>query len=116
MSAESRVHHADVPGAEELFTPDFLEFIVEAHDKFKPVIEDIRQKRGALIDRAIRDGVLPTFPPESEANSGDWTVPELPEELTRPGIEISGPGLDHQHGDQRAESRIGRGAGDGLSR
>ena len=91
MSAESRVHHADVPGAEELFTPDFLEFIVAACDKFKPAIEEIRQKRAALIDRAIRDRVLPTFPPESEANSGDWRVPELPEELTRPGIEISGP-------------------------
>ena len=91
MSAESRVHHADVPGAEELFTPDFLEFIVAACDKFKPAIEVIRQKRAALIERAIRDRVLPTFPPESEANSGDWRVPELPEELTRPGIEISGP-------------------------
>ena len=63
MSAESRVHHADVPGAEELFTPDFLEFIVAACDKFKPAIEEIRQKRAALIDRAIRDRVLPTFPP-----------------------------------------------------
>ena len=91
MSAESRVQYADVPGAEELFTPDFLEFIVEACDRFKPAIEDIRQKREAMIERAIRDGALPTFPPESEANSGDWTVPDLPEELTRPGIEISGP-------------------------
>ena len=91
MSAESRVHHIEVPGAEELFTPDFLEFIVEACDRFKPAIEDIRQKRAALIERAIRDGVLPTFPPESGANSGDWRVPALPEELTRPGIEISGP-------------------------
>ena len=91
MSAESRVQYADVPGAEELFTPDFVEFIVEACDRFKPAIEDIRRKREAMIDRAIRDGVLPTFPQESEANSGDWTVPELPEDLTRPGIEISGP-------------------------
>ena len=91
MSAESRVHHADVPGAEELFTPDFLEFIVEVYDRFKPAINDIRQKRAAMIERAIRDRVLPTFPPRSEANSGDWTVPDLPEELTRPGIEISGP-------------------------
>ena len=56
MSAESRVHHADVPAAEELFTPNFLEFIVAACDKFKPDIDDIRQKRAALIERAIRDG------------------------------------------------------------
>ena len=44
-----------------------------------------------MIDRAIRDGALPTYPTRSEANPGDWRVPELPEELTRPGIEISGP-------------------------
>ena len=31
------------------------------------------------------------FQPKSEANSGDWLVPPLPAELTRPGIEISGP-------------------------
>ena len=91
MSAADRVEYLDVPGADELFTPDFLEFITAAYDKFAPSIVDIRVKRDEMIARAVNEGVLPDFPPKSEINSGDWQVPPLPAELTRPGIEISGP-------------------------
>ncbi len=91
MSAADRVEYLDVPGADELFTPDFLEFITAAYDKFAPSIADIRVKRDEMIARAVNEGVLPDFPPESEVNSGEWQVPPLPAELTRPGIEISGP-------------------------
>ncbi len=91
MSAADRVEYANVPGADELFTPDFLEFITGAYDKFAPSIADIRSKRDEMIARAVNEGILPDFPPKSEINSGDWQVPALPAELTRPGIEISGP-------------------------
>ena len=91
MSVTERARYADVPGADELFTPEFLEYITAAHDRFAPDIADIRRKRGEMIRRAVEDGVLPTFPPPSEANSGDWRVPPLPAELMKPGIEISGP-------------------------
>ena len=91
MSAADRVEYADVPGADELFTPDFLEFITAAYDKFSPSIADIRARREEMISRAVNERVLPDFPPHSEINSGDWQVPPLPAELTRPGIEISGP-------------------------
>ena len=91
MSAADRVEFTQVSGADELFTPEFLEYITEAYDRFSSSIRDIRKKRADMIERAVRDRVLPTFPPESEANSGDWKVSPLPAELTRPGIEISGP-------------------------
>ena len=91
MSAADRVEFTEVPGADELFTTEFIEYITEAYDRFSPSIRDIRQKRADMIERAVRARVLPTFPPKSEANSGDWRVPALPAELTRPGIEISGP-------------------------
>ena len=91
MSAADRVEYTEVEGADELFTPEFLEYITEAYDKFAPSIRDIRQKRADMIERAVRERTLPTFPPKSEANSGDWQVPPLPAELMRPGIEISGP-------------------------
>ena len=90
MSAD-RVEYADVPRADELLTPEFLEFITSAYDKFAPSIADIRAKRDEMIGRAVNDRTLPDFPPKSEVNSGDWHVPPLPAELTRPGIEISGP-------------------------
>ena len=91
MSAADRVAYTEVPGANELFTPEFLEYITAAFDRFAPAIKDIRQKRADMIRRAVRDRELPAFPPKSEVNSGDWRVPPLPAELTRPGIEISGP-------------------------
>ena len=91
MSVADRVEFTEVSGADELFTSEFLEYITEAYDRFSPSIRDIRKKRADMIERAVRDRVLPTFPPKSEANSGDWLVPPLPAELTRPGIEISGP-------------------------
>ena len=91
MSVADRVEFTEVSGADELFTSEFLEYITEAYDRFSPSIRDIRKKRADMINRAVRDRVLPTFPPKSEANSGDWLVPPLPAELTRPGIEISGP-------------------------
>jgi len=34
---------------------------------------------------------MPGPPPASEATTGDWKVPQVPEDLKRPGIEISGP-------------------------
>ena len=91
MSAADRVAYTEVPGSEELFTPEFLEYITDAFDKFAPAIEDIRRKRAEMIRRAVRDRELPDFPPKSEVNTGDWHVPPLPADLTRPGIEISGP-------------------------
>ena len=46
MSAADRVEYADVPGADELFTPDFLEFITAAYEKFAPChSRDPRQAR-----------------------------------------------------------------------
>ena len=91
MSAADRVEFADVPGAEGLFTPDFLDYITAAYDKFSPSIADIRARREAMIARAVNDRVLPDFPLDSEINSGDWRVPPVPADLLRPGIEISGP-------------------------
>ncbi len=91
MSAADRVEFADVPGAEDLFTPDFLDYITAAYDKFSPSTADIRARREAMIARAVNDRVLPDFPLESEINSGDWRVPPVPADLLRPGIEISGP-------------------------
>ncbi len=91
MSAVDRVEFAQSPLADELFTTEFLEYVVAAHDRFAPAIADIRRKRDAMIERAARHGELPSAPPRSEINSGDWRIPPLPAELTLPGIEISGP-------------------------
>ena len=85
----SRVSWANVEGADDLLTPEFLDYLTEAHDRFAARVQDVRAKREALLRKAL-DGDMPTFLPDSAA-SADWQVPETPADLRLPGIEISGP-------------------------
>ena len=89
-STASRVSYTGVEGAEELLTPDFLEYVVEAYDRFADRVQEVRDKREALLRKALDEGIMPRFLPDSKAG-GDWQVPEVPDDLRQPGIEISGP-------------------------
>ena len=92
MAASStRVSCKDVDGSKQVLTPEFIELVVTAHDKFSDRVQDIRTKREAMLERAIKHGIMPDFLPPSEATTGDWQVPPVPEDLLKPGIEISGP-------------------------
>ena len=86
-----RVAFAQVEGADELFSGAFLDYLVHLHEAFAPRIEALRVRRADVLRRALEDGVLPAHPPVSDVNTGDWQVSPVPEELKRPGIEISGP-------------------------
>ena len=86
-----RVAFAQVEGADELFSGAFLDYLVHLHEAFAPRIEALRARRVDVLRRALEDGVLPAHPPVSDINTGAWQVPPVPEELKRPGIEISGP-------------------------
>ena len=86
-----RVAFAQVEGAAELFSAAFLDYLVHLHEAFAPRTEALRVRRADVLRRALEDGVLPTHLPVSDINTGDWQVPPVPEELKRPGIEISGP-------------------------
>ena len=86
-----RVAYANVEGADEVFTAEFLEYFVLAHDRFVGRVHDLRAKRAEVLRRALEDGVMPAHPPVSEINTTDWSVPPVPEDLRRPGIEITGP-------------------------
>ena len=44
-----------------------------------------------MLRRVLEQRTLPTHLPVSEINTGDWQVPPVPDELWKPGIEISGP-------------------------
>ena len=87
---QSRVSYLAVEGADELLTPEFLDYVVEAYDKFASRVQDVRDGREALLRKALDDGIMPNFLPDSDAG-GDWQVPEVPGDLRQPGIEISGP-------------------------
>ncbi|MDO8479354.1 MAG: hypothetical protein Q7W02_24825 [Candidatus Rokubacteria bacterium] len=90
-SATTRVRFAPVEGAAQLFTADFCEYLCTVHDDFTPRVHALRRQRDAVLRRALEQGTLPGPQPVSAATTGDWKVPPVPEDLRRPGIEISGP-------------------------
>ncbi|MEK7364515.1 MAG: hypothetical protein AAB016_11150, partial [candidate division NC10 bacterium] len=91
MSAATRVKFAPVEGAADLFTPAFLDYLVRLHDQLDQRARALHAKRAEVLKKAHERGIPPTHPPVSPINTGDWQVPRVPEELLKPGIEISGP-------------------------
>ncbi len=90
-TSTERVRYAAVEGAAELFTPAFLDYLVRLHDEFTPRVRTLLASRAAVLERALRHGALPGALPPSAATGGSWRVPPVPDDLLRPGIEISGP-------------------------
>src|SRR5262245_33116694 len=90
-SPSARVSFAPVERATELFTPSFVDYMVFLHQSFTPQIHLLRQQRAEVLARALHDGVLPASPSRTEAQTGEWQVSPAPDELQKPGIEISGP-------------------------
>src|SRR5215831_15748743 len=90
-NSTERVRYAAVEGAAELFAPAFLDYLVRLHDEFTPRVRALLTSRAAVLERALRQGILPAPLPPSAATSGSWRVPPVPADLLRPGIEISGP-------------------------
>ena len=91
MTAPTRVRFSPVEGAAELFIPAFCDYLCTMHDDFTPRVHALRRQRDAVLKRALEQGTLPGPQPASAATAGDWKVPPVPEDLKRPGIEISGP-------------------------
>ena len=91
MSASNRVKYLNVQGSGEIMTPDFLDYLVALHDRLIGRVHALRDERLAVSAAATRDGRQPSHLPPSFATTTDWQVPEVPEELKLPGIEISGP-------------------------
>ena len=50
-TASDRIKFAPVDGTEELFTPEFVEYLVFLHDKFTPRVRELLSKRAAVLDR-----------------------------------------------------------------
>ena len=71
--------------------PEFQRYLLALHDQFAGRVHELREKRAQVLKRALQDGAGPAHLPPSDATAGDWSVPEVPEELYEPGIEISGP-------------------------
>jgi malate synthase len=90
MTPTSRVRFEPVEGADRLLTPAFNELLATLHDRLNARAVTLRAERARML-AAAHAGRPPAPLPPSSATSGDWKVPPVPDELRRPGIEISGP-------------------------
>jgi malate synthase len=82
---------SSIAGADQILTPEALEFLAELHERFN-------ERRLALLDaRAERQkrfdaGELPDFPEETrDIREGDWKVGSIPTDLLDRRVEITGP-------------------------
>jgi malate synthase len=91
MFATPRLRFTPVSGAAELFSPAFVEYLVQLHEAFTPRIHGLRARRVEMLKAAHEQGIMPAHLPLSEINTGHWRVPPVPDDLLTPGIEISGP-------------------------
>ena len=77
--------------AEEILTPEALEFVAELERKSRATRAELlraRVERQARID----EGELPDFLPETESiRKGDWQVAPVPADLQDRRVEITGP-------------------------
>ena len=91
MAATDRLKYAAVEGAPTLFSPAFIDYVVRLHDAFTPRVHAIRVERERVLRDALEHAKQPGPLPASPATTTDWQVPPVPEDLRKPGIEISGP-------------------------
>ena len=91
MVVTERLSFEEVDGVNEVFTQGFQEYLLALHDRFTARVHELRAKRAVVLERALKDGILPGHLPPSDATTLDWQVPPLPEDLKRRGIEITGP-------------------------
>src|SRR5436190_24027682 len=81
-----------VDGAEEVLTPDALEFVAALHREFDPVRQELLRARREAQSR--RDaGELPDFLEETRGVREDdgWRVAPAPSDLQDRRVEITGP-------------------------
>jgi malate synthase len=90
MTPTSRVRFEPVEGADRLFTPAFNELLIALHDRLHTRALKLRAERTRMLADA-HAGRQPAPLPPSEATTASWNVPSVPDELKKPGIEISGP-------------------------
>src|SRR5579859_4168557 len=86
MSSHPRVRYRDVPGAEEILTREFLDFLARLNDAMRGQIAAVRTAQAERLQRALRHHAPPAALPPSEATLEPWQVPALPTPLTLPGI------------------------------
>src|SRR5690606_14612067 len=79
------------PEAEEILTPDAIQFISKLHNNFNFRRLELLEKREKK-QKEINCGIMPNFLEETRwVRESDWTVAPLPDDLMDRRVEITGP-------------------------
>jgi malate synthase len=82
---------SSVEGASEILDPRALRFLTSLHDEFDARRRDLLRARVDRQDRILA-GELPDFLDATRSvREGDWTVAEVPADLRKRVVEITGP-------------------------
>ena len=81
-----------VPGSDRILTDDALVFVADLQRRFRPLREDLLQRRHAR-DQAIRSGGLRLgfLAETAETREDQWSVAPAPADLDDRRVEITGP-------------------------
>ncbi|MFL6111895.1 MAG: malate synthase A [Catenulispora sp.] len=80
-----------VTAADEVLTPDCLEFVAGVHKRFAATREHLLAERTRRRAEAARTGRLGFRPETAAIRDGDWRVAPAPADLTDRRVEITGP-------------------------
>ena len=75
----------------DILTDEVKELVASLQDEFSERIAGLREARLDMIATATQRGIQPGHLAPSDATTTEWSVPDMPDELWNPGIEISGP-------------------------
>src|SRR3989442_5513485 len=86
-----RVTDSNIPGLEEILTPDALAFVGDLVLKFFPRLDSLLRER-VLVHENLRNGTLPIFREETRGiGNSNWKVRPPPPDLRQRRVEITGP-------------------------
>jgi len=81
----------EVPGFEEILTPDALEFLSELQDEFGDRREELLEARVKRRARLAEGETLDFLEDTASVREDDWAVAPAPPELSQRWVEITGP-------------------------
>jgi malate synthase len=80
-----------VPRAEEVLTPQALDFLAELHRRFTPRRDELLRLRHERRAEIARTAALDFLPHTAHIREGDWRVAPAPAALEDRRVEITGP-------------------------
>jgi len=82
--------------AQEILTPEALDFIVSLHEKFNERRKELLVKREERQKRLDEGEQLHFLPETEQIRKGEWTIAPLPRDLQDRRVEITGPAVDRK--------------------